>query len=107
MEDRKAPRWGTKEWIAAYPWSRMDRKRRRRAERVVGKELVDDLRAGPFTCCILTRMEHVMEKYGAKVPKPKGAQQRLERALVEVSRFERDLYDAAFAAALAGKWGLA
>lgn len=28
--EKTSPKWGTKEWIAAYPWSRMDRKRRHR-----------------------------------------------------------------------------
>ena len=34
----EAPKWGTKEWIAAYPWSKMDRKRRRRVLAVLPRE---------------------------------------------------------------------
>lgn len=39
--EQVAPKWGTKEWIAAYPWSQMDRKRRRRVIAVLPKERGD------------------------------------------------------------------
>lgn len=39
--EKTAPKWGTKEWIAAYPWSRMDRKRKRRVIAALPKERGD------------------------------------------------------------------
>lgn len=35
-QSAKAPKWGTKEWIMAYPWSKMDKNRRRRVRKVLG-----------------------------------------------------------------------
>lgn len=32
----KAPKWGTEEWITAYPWSKMDKDRRRRVRKELG-----------------------------------------------------------------------
>ena len=31
-----SPKWGTREWIAAYPWSEMDKNRRRRVKKFLG-----------------------------------------------------------------------
>jgi hypothetical protein len=33
-----SPKWGTMEWIMAYPWSRMDKNRRRRVRQVLKNE---------------------------------------------------------------------
>lgn len=32
---KKAPKWGTEEWITAYPWSKMDKDRRRRVRKAL------------------------------------------------------------------------
>lgn len=32
----KSPKWGTEEWIVAYPWSKMDKDRRRRVRKELG-----------------------------------------------------------------------
>lgn len=101
---KDAAKWGSANWIATYPWSRMDRKRRARAERAVGEETVKDLKAGPFTCCLMTRLEQVMDKYGVPISKP--AQRKLEKLLLDLSAIERAIYDAAFGSALAKKWGV-
>ena len=33
---KKAPKWGTEEWVVAYPWSKMDKDRRRRVRKELG-----------------------------------------------------------------------
>lgn len=33
---KKAPKWGTHGWIDAYPWSKMDKDRRRRVRNALG-----------------------------------------------------------------------
>jgi len=33
---KKVPKWGTEEWITAYPWSKMDKDRRRRVRKELG-----------------------------------------------------------------------
>lgn len=37
-EQAKVPKWGTPEWIMAYPWSKMDKDRRRRVRKVLKDE---------------------------------------------------------------------
>lgn len=101
---RNAAPWGTLNWISTYPYSKMDRKRRKRAERAVGPEAMDYFHKGPFSCCLVTRMDEVMQKYGLVLPKKCMA--RLEKALITVSNIERCLYDEAFGRALAIAWGL-
>ena len=32
---KTAPKWGTTEWILAYPWTQMDRKRRQRVRKLL------------------------------------------------------------------------
>ena len=32
---KKAPKWGTEEWITSYPWSKMDKDRRRRVRKAL------------------------------------------------------------------------
>ena len=39
--EQATPKWGTKEWVAAYPWSQMDRKRWRRVIAALPKERGD------------------------------------------------------------------
>lgn len=102
IKTKNAARWGTPNWIATWPWSRMDRKRRRRAERAVGEETVKDLKSGPFTCCLMSRLETVMSKYGVRLPAK--VQKKLETALLTASGIERDIYDEAFGRALATAW---
>lgn len=107
METKKsndAAKWGSANWIRMYPWSRMDRKRRARAERAVGEETVKDLKAGPFARCLTARLGQVMDRYGVPISKP--AQRKLEKMLLDLSAIERAIYDAAFGSALAKKWGV-
>lgn len=33
---KNAPKWGTSEWIDTYPWSKMDKDRRRRVRKALG-----------------------------------------------------------------------
>lgn len=33
---KKAPKWGTEAWITTYPWSKMDKDRRRRVRKELG-----------------------------------------------------------------------
>lgn len=33
---KNAPKWGTPEWLDAYPWSKMDKDRRRRVRKALG-----------------------------------------------------------------------
>lgn len=101
---KNAAAWGSLNWIFTYPYSKMDRKRRKRAERAVGPEVMADLHKGPFTCCLVERMHDVMQKYNVSLDKK--SQARLEKAVLTVSYTENCLYDAAFGQALAKAWGL-
>jgi hypothetical protein len=107
MEAKKeanAPKWGTKEWLAAYPYSTMDRKRRARAKKAVGPEFMEEFTEGPRTCCLLDKLDKLMTKYGVGFAKADRA--KFEKALVAVSDYEAVVYDAVFAAKLAQVWGL-
>ena len=99
---RTAPKWGTLEWITAYPYSRMDRKRRRRAEKAVDQEALKALEEGPYTCCLSRKMRYTAKAYGVNLAKKDA--ERLVKALATVSSYENAIYDCAFAALLGKAW---
>ena len=50
---KKAPKWGTDEWITAHPWSKMDKDRKRRVRKLLGLEgnpvtdqVIDNIKEG-------------------------------------------------------------
>ena len=100
-----APKWGTKEWLVAYPWSQMDSKRRARVRKAIGEEAWREIAEGPHTCCLLAKLEKVMD--GNNVVLAKKDQQAFEKALCTVSEYEMVVYDAAIASKLAAAWKLA
>lgn len=105
METKKttaAPKWGTKEWLAAYPWSQMDRKRRARVRKAIGEEAWKEIAEGPRTCCLLTKLEKVMD--GNNVVLAKKDQQAFEKALCTVAKYEAAIYDEVIASKLAAAW---
>ena len=101
---KTTPKWGTKEWLAAYPYSKMDRKRRARAKKAVGSEFMEEFMEGPRTYCLLVKLDKLMTKYGVGLAKADWA--KFEKALVAVSDYEVAVYDAVFASKLAQVWGL-
>lgn len=103
-KEASAPKWGTKEWLAAYPYSTMDRKRRARAKKAVGPEFMKEFTEGPRTCCLLVKLDGLMTKYGVGLAK--ADQAKFEKALAAVSDYETVVYDAVFASKLAQVWGL-
>lgn len=110
MEDMKkgknAAPWGTPDWIATFPYSRMDRKRRKRAERVVGAATVKDIFGGPSVAKLLPEYRRVAEKYCRSAMLPKKLVDEVYKALRTLDDFEITLLDKAFGCALAAKWGL-
>lgn len=98
--EKAAPKWGTREWIAAYPWSRMDRKRRRRVIAALPKErgdlLAQDVRKVPYlhACTAITR-------FSSK----KGAE-RVRKTLDLVDSTAAKIMNAIVAAWLMEAWGL-
>ena len=104
QKTKTTPKWGTKEWLAAYPYSKMDRKRRARARKAVGPEFMEEFTEGPHTCCLLVKIDKLMTKYGVRLAKSDMA--RFEKALAAVSDYEAVVYDAVFASKLAQVWGL-
>jgi hypothetical protein len=107
METKKeanAPKWGTKEWIVAYPWSQMDRKRRSRVMKAIGEEAWKDITEGPHTCCLLMKFEEVMN--GNNIVLAKKDQQAFEKALCTVSKYEVAIYDELIGKKLAAAWKL-
>lgn len=104
QKTKTAPKWGTKEWLAAYPYSKMDRKRRARARKAVGPEFMEEFMEGPRTCCLLDKLDKLMTKYGVRLAKSDMA--RFEKALAAVSDYETAVYDEVFGRKLAQVWGL-
>ena len=97
-----APKWGTLEWNMAYPYSRMDRKRRRRAEKAVDQEALKALKEGPHTCCLSRKMYATAKAYGVNLAKKDA--ERLVKAFETVSGYENAIYDCAFADLLGKAW---
>lgn len=98
--------WGTLNWIATYPYSRMDRKRRKRAERVVGEETVKDIFGGPSAAKLLPEYRRVDKKYCGTGLFPKRLVDKVHKALRTLDDFEIVLLDKVFGHALARAWGL-
>ena len=79
----KAPKWGTEEWITAYPWSKMDKDRRRRVRKVLGLngnpeilEVVDRL-AKLVKCTVGALSKRRYDMSAADVEELKTAVERL------------------------------
>ena len=98
--EQAAPKWGTKEWIAAYPWSKMDRKRRRRVIAALPKErgdlLAQDAGKVPFlhACMANTLFES------------KKAIEHVCKLLDTIDASAVKVLDAVVAAWLTEAWGL-
>lgn len=101
---KTAPKWGTVEWIIAYPYSKMDRKRRLRAEKAVDQAALKALKEGPHTCCLSRKMYDTAKAYGVNLTKKDA--ERLVKALETVSSYENAIYDCAFAELLSKAWNL-
>lgn len=101
---KNAAPWGTLNWIATYPYSQMDRKRRKRAERAVGEETVKDILKGPTFCAAATELARICGKYG--VTMTKSEERKLMKSLGYVLDLQLAVRDAAFGSALATAWGL-
>lgn len=104
-KSKNAAPWGTLNWIATYPYSRMDRKRRKRAERAVGEKTVEDILKGPTFCGAAMELARVCGKYG--VAMSKSAERKLTKSLDVMLGLQAAVRDAAFGRALAKAWGLA
>lgn len=107
METKKksnAPKWGTKEWLGAYPWSQMDRKRRARVRKAIGEDAWKEIAEWPHTCCLLTKLEKVMD--GNNVVLAEKDYQAFKKALCTVSKYEVAIYDEVISRKLAAAWKL-
>lgn len=97
-EKATAPKWGTKEWIAAYPWSRMDRKRKRRVLAVLPKEtselLAQDVGYVPYLHALAA---------GVEFAKP-AASSRVVKLLNAIDTNAVKVIDVVVAGALEGVW---
>lgn len=104
-KSKNAAPWGTLNWIATYPYSQMDRKRRKRIERVVGEETVKDILKGPSVSDAMAEIWRLCGKYGVTIPKSTGT--KLTKNLDVLVGLETAVRNAAFGSALAKAWGLA
>lgn len=97
-EKATAPKWGTKEWIAAYPWSKMDRKRKQRVMAALPKEvadlLVQDVGNVPFLHALACRVAYPCKQPALKVAK----------LLATIDANAVKLVDVVVASALEGAW---
>lgn len=103
-QPKNAAQWGTRQWIEAHPYSTMDRKRRRRAERAVGEAVMAEFRKGPCIHCLIDRFDEIVKKYDLTLSKKDEA--RLHKSLVDVAKFETALYDEMFGIELEKAWGI-
>lgn len=90
------PKWGTVEWIRVYPWSLMDRKRRKRVKAILPRDLVELLDADAGRVPFL----HAVAKCVADAK----VRPRVFMALAHADRYARDIVDMAVASALADAW---
>lgn len=102
---KKAPKWGTEEWITAYPWSKMDKDRRRRVRKALGLngnpeilEVVDRL-AKLVKCTVGALSERCYDMSVADVEELKTAVERL-------NAFANRSVNTLVACELARKWHL-
>lgn len=104
-KSKNAAPWGTLNWIATYPYSQMDRKRRKRAVRVVGMETLKDILKGPSISDGVAEIWRLCGKYGVTITK--SAAKKLSKNCEALASLETATIDAAFGSALAKAWGLA
>lgn len=103
---KSAPaKWGTIDWIKENKYSRTDRKRRARMRKAIGEEAWEEtLCGGVHAGCLARKLDRIICEFGLEL----GGKnlQVLEKALLTVSEFERDIYDEAIGVLLARAWGL-
>jgi hypothetical protein len=103
----KAPKWGTKEWIIAYPWSKMDKNRRRRVRKVLG--LDDELgelviRQYHIVGSMVEDTQAALKDCGIKLC-PQDIK-RVRQATNILEEFMTSAQDKLIAYGLCEKWGL-
>lgn len=80
---KKAPKWGTPGWIDAYPWSKMDKDRRRRVRKALGMNenpmegQVVDLVAATVRCIVRRLRARGVEVPANDIEKAKAAVETL------------------------------
>lgn len=98
-ENVAAPKWGTKEWIAAHPWSGMDRRRKRRVLAALPPECAEALELDtggvPF-----------LHALALKVPLRKKTADRVARLLAAADAAAVKIADLVAAAALERAWAV-
>ena len=105
QEEKGAPaKWGTLDWIKEHKYSSMDRKRRARVRKAIGEEAWQKLIDGPYTCCLATKLDKVIDEFDLELGKKN--ERELGNALRTVSEFEAAIYDEAIGVLLARAWGL-
>lgn len=98
-------KWGTIDWVKENRYSKVDRKRRARMRKAIGEEAWEKtLCGGVHTCCLTRKLDRIIDEFGLELGKKNL--QTLEKALLTVSEFERDIYDEAIGVLLARAWGL-
>ena len=96
-----APKWGTWEWIKAYPWSEMDKDRKRRVRKALGLELPE---FASVEADVIVNTDLMMQ-FGILLNKK--TREKVMKSAQFVDDFFKASKNSIIAAALARKWGLA
>lgn len=96
-----APKWGTWDWIKAYPWSDMDKDRKRRVRKALGLELPD---FATVEDDVNTTID-LLRRFGILLNKK--TYDKVMKNTLFVDDFLKASKNSIIAAALARKWSLA
>lgn len=99
----KAPKWGTQEWVTAYPWSKMDKDRRRRVRKALGDIDITAPTGGTAHDYVDSLLEGLK---AAKVVVATSVIKDVYKAADKVDNFMVCVRDVLVAAALYRCWGL-
>lgn len=101
-QDAKAPKWGTEEWIMAYPWSKMDKNRRFRVRKVLIDEDDSLFETDGGAVEYIDYLCEILAKANVKVPKRFVDKTKI--AAVQVDNFMTCMRDELIAQLLRKHW---
>lgn len=97
-----ASQWGSLQWLEAYRYSDMDKRRKARAEAAVGDKFMKSFKKGPDSVQLMEKLDSMMTTHGVKLTE--ADMKRFAGALAVVRDYEIAIYDAVFASALGKVW---
>lgn len=100
-----APKWGTEAWINAYPWSKMDKDRRRRVKKALGMD--DNPLEALLVEAVAEGVRHSVKRLKERgIDVPSDEIEKVKAAVEGFKQFAAKALNTIVAADLARKWNI-